>query len=311
MAVVGDEGLHGLVAGVIPQQAFERRFARGEVLVRPARLRQGKRGDELVAASLERLDVAGHRIQPAPGVGPKPLDDGGALVREPGGTGDSNIASLFEEAAPIRQTLLETYVVDSTFRPDQVKRLPLEWQVVHRADDAPHPVGDTLLASLPVQDVDEGWKQVQADNRPLQVLREQQRLGPGAAAQVSRVRNKVEIAEEGESPACLLGAAGALPLQPGVRFHQQVDRGRLLALHVERLSSRREQTDCRPAFTRQQHALRKRRPPNLPPQPTLPQAFLAEPPRARAFPSVTCLRASCATSDDRDGACGNAACSRQ
>ena len=43
MAVVGDEGLHGLVAGVIPQQAFERRFARGEVLVRPARLRQGKR----------------------------------------------------------------------------------------------------------------------------------------------------------------------------------------------------------------------------------------------------------------------------
>ena len=120
MAVVGDEGLHGLVAGVFPQQAFERRLARGEVLIRPARLRQGERGDELVASSLERLDVVGHRIQPTSGIGPEPLDDGRMLVREPGGAGNRDITSLFKEAVPIRQTSLETYVVDSTFRPDQV-----------------------------------------------------------------------------------------------------------------------------------------------------------------------------------------------
>lgn len=81
----------------------------------------------------------------------------------------------------MRKPVFEADVVDGTFRSDEIERLFFERQVVHRTDDALHPVCNALTSGVLVQFVDEGGKHVHPDDGSGQVTCEFQRLRAASA----------------------------------------------------------------------------------------------------------------------------------
>ena len=184
MALVPDECLCGLVARVRFEKGLLHRHLGSIELVGPALIRNAETGHWLVARLLQLCQLVGHRVDARVLRHPELLDLGGTLISEPRGLRDNDVALHLQVPAPLREAPFESDIVDRSLRPDQIQFVVLERQIVHRADDAHHPVLQPHCRSIGIEKVDEPWEKIEAGDMAWCMLRQHHRLPARTAANV-------------------------------------------------------------------------------------------------------------------------------
>ena len=95
---------------------------------------------------------------------------GGAFRGEPGCFRYSDESVLFQELIPFIHAAFESYIIDSSFGPDQIEFFLLKRQSVHRTDNAFYSVFAMGFYCISVEYFDEVGEKIDACNLPFRIV---------------------------------------------------------------------------------------------------------------------------------------------